>query len=166
LAAPRGSRGDRTCVRSPCSAGAPRRNDGRGCALRSQHLSRRRQSEVAAMPAKRRISVAAVFPLIVLGYVLIQLYAVRQAYVGLALPPQSVPILVAWVALMTFALPLVWRLEHRDWHRLATVVAWVGFGWMGWVFLYFWIALGLDVLGLAVSAAGAALRADMAGSAS
>ncbi|HEX7043317.1 MAG TPA: metallophosphoesterase [Burkholderiales bacterium] len=118
------------------------------------------------MPAKRRISVAAAFPLIVLGYVLIQLYAVRQAYVGLGLPPHSIPILVAWVALMTFALPLVWRLEHRDWHRLATVVAWVGFGWMGWVFLYFWIALGLDVVGMAVSAAGAALHADVAGSAS
>lgn len=111
---------------------------------------------------RRRFSVAAVFPLIVLGYVSIQAYAVREAYIGLALPPYALPLLAAWVMLMTFALPLLWWLEHRDWHRLATLVAWVGFGWMGWVFLFFWIALALDVLGLAVSAAGAAFAADVA----
>lgn len=110
-----------------------------------------------AMPAKRRLSVATVFPLIVLGYVLIQIYAAWKAYVGLGFRPYAVPLLAFWIVLMTFSLPILWRLEHRGWHRAATAIAWVGFSWMGWVFLFFWIALVLDVLGLTVGAAQAAL---------
>ncbi len=101
------------------------------------------------------------FQLIVLGYLGIQIYAGWQAYVGLALAWYAVPVLAVWVALMTFSLPLVWQLEHRGRHRLATVIAWSGFGWMGWVFVFFWIALSLDVLSMAVTVAGAAMHADM-----
>jgi predicted MPP superfamily phosphohydrolase len=118
------------------------------------------------MPTKRRLSVATVFPLIVLGYVLIQVYAAWKAYVGLGFGPYAVPVLTLWIVLMTFSLPILWRLEHRGSHRLATVVAWIGFGWMGWVFLFFWIVLGLDVLRLAVTAVAAATRADFSGAAS
>ncbi len=118
------------------------------------------------MTARRRLSAATVFPLIVLGYVLIQVYAAWKAYVGLGLRPFTVPVLALWVVLMTFSLPILWRLEHRGSHRLATVVAWVGFSWMGWVFLFFWIALGLDVLGLALTVAAAAARADFSGATS
>jgi predicted MPP superfamily phosphohydrolase len=116
------------------------------------------------MASRRRYSAAIVFPLIVVGYVLIQVYAAWKAYAGLALAPYAVPLLAFWIVLMTFSLPLLWRLEHHGAHRLATVVAWVGFGWMGWVFLFFWIGLGLDVLRLAVTVAAAATRADLSAS--
>jgi hypothetical protein len=55
---------------------------------------------------------------------------------------------------MTFSLPLLWWLEHHGRHRAATLAAWVGFGWMGWVFLFFWIALALS----AISAVAGALQ--------
>lgn len=96
-----------------------------------------------------------VFALIVIGYVLIQVYAMWRAYTGLALAPYTIPIFALWVGLMTFALPILWAVERRGWHFIAEVVAWIGFGWMGFVFLFFWIALGLDVLGLLVSAVAA-----------
>ncbi len=102
------------------------------------------------MSSKRRLPAAAIFPLIVLGYVLIQVYAAWRAYIGLALVPYAIPILVAWIGLMTLSLPLLWRLEHGGWHRLATALAWVGFGWMGWVFLFFWTGLALSAASVAI----------------
>lgn len=102
------------------------------------------------MSTKRRFSVATIFPLIVLGYVLIQVYAAWNAYVGLRLPSWTIPLLAFWVVFMTFSLPLVWRLERVGWHRVTTVISWIGFGWMGWVFLYFWIALVLAILAFIV----------------
>ncbi len=116
------------------------------------------------MSSKRRLPVAVTFPLIVLGYVLIQVYATWRAYVGLAWAPTAIPILVAWVVLMTLSLPLLWRLEHGGWHRVATAVAWIGFGWMGWVFLFFWIGLLLSALSVVVGALH--LPADIAAYAS
>lgn len=97
---------------------------------------------------KRKFSITTVLPLIVIGYVLIEVYAVWKIYTGLRLPAYLVPVLALWVALMTFSLPLLWQWEHRGWHRLSTVMAWIGFGWMGWVFLFFWISLSLDLLSL------------------
>jgi hypothetical protein len=63
---------------------------------------------------------------------------------------------------MTFALPIVWRLEHRGWHRLATTISWIGFAWMGWAFLFFWIGLTLSLLGLITTGIAAALSVDLA----
>src|SRR5258706_10038665 len=117
------------------------------------------------MTTRRRLPAATIFPLIVLGYVLIQVYAAWKAYVGIGLGPYAVPVLAVWIVLMTLSLPILWRLEHRGWHRLATVVAWVGFGWMGWVFLFFWIALALDVLRLAVTAGAPGAPAGFGGAA-
>jgi predicted MPP superfamily phosphohydrolase len=105
------------------------------------------------MSFTRRLPPAVVFQLIVLGYVLIQVYAAWRAQVGLALPGYAVPLLAVWVALMTFSLPLQWWLERRGWHRLATMLAWIGFGWMGWVFLFFWIALALALVSALAGAA-------------
>lgn len=116
------------------------------------------------MTTRRRLSVAAVFPLIVLGYVLIQVYAAWKAYTGLGFGPAATPLLALWIALMTFSLPILWRLEHRGAHRLATVVAWVGFSWMGWVFTYFWIALAFDLVWLSAATVAAAAGADFAAS--
>ena len=104
------------------------------------------------MSITRRLPPAMVFQLIVLGYVLIQVYAAWRAYTGLALPGYSLPLLGVWVVLMTFSLPLQWWLERRDWHRASTVLAWIGFGWMGWVFLFFWIALALTLVSVMAGA--------------
>lgn len=113
------------------------------------------------MPFKRRLSVATAFPLIVIGYVLIQIYATWKAYTGLALPPYTIPVFALWIVLMTFSLPILWRLEHRGHHRAATVIAWIGFGWMGWVFLFFWIALSLDAMSLVMNAVAANLSSAL-----
>lgn len=110
---------------------------------------------------RKRLSAATVFPLIVVGYVLIQVYAAWKAYTGLGFRPYAVPILAFWILLMTFSLPLLWRLEHHGRHRMATVLAWVGFGWMGWVFLFFWIALIVDLLRLLIAGFGVATSADV-----
>lgn len=113
------------------------------------------------MPAKRRLSVARIFPLIVLGYVGVQTYAVARYYTGLALGPSSVPWLAALVLLMTFMPVLLWRIERAGWHYTAEVVAWIGYGWMGFVFLFFWIGLGLEILGLLATALQTLLPADL-----
>jgi predicted MPP superfamily phosphohydrolase len=106
--------------------------------------------------------VPSVFALIVVAYVGIQVYAISAAQAGLGLAPSAAVGLVAWVALMT-ALPfLIWRLERRGWHRSVEVAAWIGYSWMGFVFLFFWIGLGLDTLGWVVATAGAR-EAGMAG---
>jgi predicted MPP superfamily phosphohydrolase len=105
----------------------------------------------------RRIRQTLLFLSIVLGYAGMQVYAVLAAHAGLGLAPQTRPLLYAWVGLMTFFPFLLWRLERASWHRLATAGAWLGYGWMGVVFLFFWIALALD--GLHLLAAGAGLGA-------
>jgi uncharacterized protein len=114
------------------------------------------------MPAKRRLSVARIFPLIVLGYVGVQAYAVAKAYAGLALGPASIPWLVALVLLMTFMPVLLWRIERGGWHYTAEVVAWIGYGWMGFIFLFFWIGLGLEILSLLAGALHTNLPPDFA----
>jgi hypothetical protein len=108
------------------------------------------------MPS-RRTRQSALFLGIVLGYAGMQVYAVLAAQAGLALAPQALPLLFAWVTLMTFFPFLLWRLERASWHRLATAGAWLGYGWMGVVFLFFWIALAFD--GFQLLAAGAGLGA-------
>lgn len=112
--------------------------------------------------AKRRLSVAKVFPLIVLGYVGIQAYAVGQAYSGLALAPATVPLLGVLVLAMTFMPLLLWRVERRGWHFTAEVLAWIGYSWMGFVFLFFWVSLALYALGSLAGAAQATLPTAVA----
>ncbi|HEX9811593.1 MAG TPA: metallophosphoesterase [Burkholderiales bacterium] len=114
------------------------------------------------MPTQRRLSVAKIFPLIALGYIGMQVYAAVRAYSGLGLAPSSVPWLAAFVLLMTYMPVLLRRIERRGWHYSAEVVAWVGYTWMGFVFLFFWIALGLDLFGWVVGAASAILPASIA----
>lgn len=80
-----------------------------------------------------------------------------RAYIDLGLPAFTVPLLIAWVAAMTYALPGLRRLARRGRYRAATLVAWVGFAWMGWSFLFAWIA---PVLG-AVSSLASGLPADL-----
>jgi predicted MPP superfamily phosphohydrolase len=105
-------------------------------------------------PRTRRWRQTALFFSIVLGYAGMQVYAVLAGYNSLQLAAWSLPPLFAWVGLMTFFPFLLWRLERTGFHRLATAGAWLGYGWMGVVFLFFWIALALDGVGLLANSTG------------
>lgn len=118
------------------------------------------------MQSTQRLRLTTLFGFIFLAYAGMQLYAVSKAYAGLGLPPDAIPLLAAWLVVMTFVPLLLWKLERSGWHRLAVAGAWIGYTWMGVVFLFFWIALALDVLGAAVGAAGAVLHTDLSAYAS
>jgi len=102
----------------------------------------------------RRTRRIALFYSIVLAYAGIQVYAVRHAYTGLGLGAAWIAPLSLWVLLMTFFTFLLWRLERNGWHRTATAGAWLGYGWMGTAFLFFWIALALDGVSWAAASTG------------
>jgi predicted MPP superfamily phosphohydrolase len=81
-------------------------------------------------------------------YAGLQLYGVAKARAGLALGWPMTAVLVAWVLLMTAMPLLIWRWEQRGWHRPVVIGSWVGYSWMGVAFLFFWIALAFDLLGV------------------
>jgi predicted MPP superfamily phosphohydrolase len=87
------------------------------------------------------MAMLAVFLLLYAG---MHVYAFAKIQAALS-PDRTVALLVAaWLALMT-ALPLmVWRWEKHGWHFLTRIGAWVGYCWMGFLFLFFWIALAFD----------------------
>lgn len=87
-----------------------------------------------------------------------QLYAVAKANAGLALTWPVTSMLIAWVVLMTAMPMLVWRWEARGWHHAVLIGAWVGYCWMGVVFVFFWIALGVDLLGAILGVARVTAR--------
>ncbi|MDD3799812.1 MAG: metallophosphoesterase [Novosphingobium sp.] len=96
-----------------------------------------------------RLRITVVLTVLFLLYAGIQLYAVAKAQAAFALPGPVAAGLVVWVGLMTVLPLLLWRLERRGGHRLVVTGAWVGYSWMGLAFLFFWIALGVDLLALA-----------------
>lgn len=95
------------------------------------------------------------FTVIFLLYGGIQLYDVTRVDAGLALSWPGTAALVVWAALMTVMPLLVWRWEHRGWHRRVLVGAWVGYGWMGVSFLFFWISLAVSLAGVLLALGGA-----------
>lgn len=105
--------------------------------------------------AARRLRVSTLFTLMASLYAAMQLYGVERARGGLLLAWPETALLVGWVALMTVMPMLIWRWEAHDRHRPVVVGAWVGYTWMGFAFLFFWIALCLSLLaalfGLVVS---------------
>jgi len=88
----------------------------------------------------------ALFYTFVLAYAGMQLYAVARAHTDLRLAWPVTGALVGWVALMTAMPFLVWRWEARGWHRPVIVGSWLGYTWMGLAFLFFWIALILELV--------------------
>ena len=90
-------------------------------------------------------------------YAAMQLFVVARAGSALALTWSVDIALVAWVALMTAAPLLMWRWEQRGWHCPVLIGAWIGYSWMGMVFLFFWIALAIDLVGAVLSLTGVAL---------
>jgi len=125
-------------------------------AIRTKVASPTSDDPTAHTPsATRRWRQTVLFFSIVLGYAGMQVYAMSAAYHALGLPGRTVPLLAFWVGLMTFFPFLLWRLERTGWHRIATAGAWLGYGWMGVVFMFFWFGLVVD--GLALVARGAGL---------
>jgi uncharacterized protein len=115
---------------------------------------------MATQTGRRRVS--AFFATIVLSYAAMQFYAVYKIYAGAGLAPGALAGLSLWVVCMTLLPFLLWRLERGGWHRPVVAGAWVGYFWMGLVFLFFWVALALDLFDGAVWAAGALTHADLA----
>jgi len=113
------------------------------------------------MRTDRRPRLTTLLAIFLLAYAGMQFYAVYKAYAGIGLAPDAMTGLVVWVALMTSLPFLLWWLERRGWHWPVVVGAWIGYLWMGLVFLFFWVALALDVFGGAVNTAGALLRVDL-----
>jgi len=100
--------------------------------------------DVTTLPGSRRMRIA--LTVLFALYGAMQLYALTQADAALALTWPVIALLSAWVALMTVAPLLVWRWEQRGWHRAVVIGSWIGYSWMGVIFLFFWIALALDML--------------------
>jgi predicted MPP superfamily phosphohydrolase len=109
----------------------------------------------------RRRRVITLFAIIVLAYAGMQIYAVYKVSTGAELAPGAVMGLAIWALFMTFLPFLLWRLEREGWHRPVVAGAWVGYLWMGLVFLFFWVALGLDLYDEAVKTAGVLLHLDL-----
>jgi predicted MPP superfamily phosphohydrolase len=95
------------------------------------------------------------FTAIFLAYGGIQLYVANRIATALALPSSGSMALLAWAALMTFMPLLIWRWERRGWHRRVVAGAWIGYGWMGVSFLFFWISLAISLIGVLLPLAGA-----------
>lgn len=95
--------------------------------------------------ARDRRRFTLVFSSILLAYGGVGLYFTWKTHLGLALGPMASALLLAWVVLMTFAPLLVWRWERHGHHDAAIAAAWIGYGWMGLIFLFFWIGLFVDL---------------------
>lgn len=115
------------------------------------------------MQNDQRRRVMTMFAIIVLAYAGMQLYAVYKVSTGAGLAPDAVMGLAIWAVFMTFLPFFLWRLERDGWHRPVVAGTWVGYLWMGLVFLFFWVALGLDLLEGAVKTAGVLLHLDLSG---
>lgn len=108
-------------------------------------------------PHARR-AVTAMLSAFFLLYGGLQVYAFVKAEAALGLAPVGCFAVAAWMVLMTFLPLILWRLEKHERHALVWIGAWAGYTWMGFIFLFFWIALAFDVLGLLASYAGTALH--------
>lgn len=114
---------------------------------------------MATQTGRRRTS--AFFATIVLSYAAMQFYAVYRIYAGAGLAPGAGAGLALWAVFMTLLPFLLWRLERGGWHRPVVAGAWVGYLWMGLVFLFFWVALALDLFDGAVKTADALWHTDL-----
>lgn len=100
-------------------------------------------------------AMAALLSVFFLLYGGIQVYAFAKVDAALGLAPVGRLAIAAWMVLMTLLPLILWWLEKHEPHALVRIGAWVGYTWMGFIFLFFWIALAFDVLGLLAGYAGA-----------
>jgi len=96
-----------------------------------------------------------------LFYALLHLYAFLKARAALAFSGRAAAGLAFFMLLMTIA-PLMVRLaEQQGFDGLARLMAFVGYSWLGFTFLFVSAALPIDVCRLTVYAAGAIRRRDL-----
>ena len=72
-------------------------------------------------------------------------YALRKAWLAL---PQSRTLLATFIlgSLLLILAPVCVRLlESHDWHRTASVAAWVGYSWMAYLLLFVFVGLLFDL---------------------
>lgn len=86
------------------------------------------------------------------AYVGIHLYAYLQITAAWALAPGIQALLGLWLVLMILAPFLVRRLDLRGYPKGAAAVAWAGYTWMGFIFLFFFVSLTVKFLFLMVQA--------------
>ncbi len=102
-------------------------------------------------------AMAALLSVFFLLYGGMQVYAFTKVNAALGLAPVGCLAVAAWMVLMTLLPLILWWLEKRERHALVWIGAWVGYTWMGFIFLFFWIAFAFDVLGLLVVYVGVEL---------
>lgn len=81
----------------------------------------------------------------ILVYGGLQAYAMHKAVAAFGLTGRKRLAAWAWAGFMTLAPMLLWPLEHCDCRLLVGALAALVYGWMGASFMFFWLALAVDV---------------------
>ncbi len=103
--------------------------------------------------AEKRYLRAVIFiGLILIIYGMLNLYALSK--IGLGLPQLPGLALMLWGVAMTFSPLAIRALREHHWLRAETALSWVGFIWMGLLFLFCCLALAFDLAHWAFTLAG------------
>jgi len=94
-------------------------------------------------------------------YSLLHLYIFLKIKTVFTLGTVLIILLICFMALMVSAPVLVRMAESRGLEVLARILSYVGFTWMGLIFLFFITALGVDLYRLLVSLVGLILRTNL-----
>jgi predicted MPP superfamily phosphohydrolase len=94
-------------------------------------------------------------------YSLLHLYVFLKIKNAFTLGTMLIIVLILFMALMVSAPVLVRISERHGLEILARVLSFVGFTWLGLIFLFFITALGVDVYRLVVSGLGLVVRTDL-----
>jgi predicted MPP superfamily phosphohydrolase len=97
----------------------------------------------------RQVGIAMFFAVFLVVYGGIQVYAMSKVVAACGWTGSLQLLAWGWAAAMTLAPFLVWRLEQCDCRFVEATFAGIAYGWMGVSFLFFWLALALDLLRLA-----------------
>lgn len=106
------------------------------------------QSEysVSSQVSRRQSWLRWIIRLLLPAYVGIHAYAYLQVTAAWALAPGIQVLLGLWLVLMILAPFLVRRLELRGYPKGAMATAWIGYTWMGFIFLFFFVSLAVKFL--------------------
>lgn len=85
------------------------------------------------------------FLIFVLVYGGLQAYVMSRAAAAWGWRGRRRGLALVWAGFMAVAPLLLWQLEHCPCRELARVAAWLVYGWMGFSFLLFWLALTLQL---------------------
>lgn len=94
-------------------------------------------------------------------YSLLHVYVLLRIRSAFALGTILIIVLICFMAVMVSAPVLVRMAEGRGLEALARLLSFIGFTWMGLVFLFFITSLGIDLYRLFVSGLGLVLRTDL-----